>query len=124
MKAWRYALIIFLAILVALGGGGGGPFGPSSGPREVLIVRESANDTPDLTGLLVELQTGPPSQLIEGKGHTLTILDEEDVTLNPPRADNSPAELIIKAQPDKVLARQPLPATAAEVLAILKAKGG
>lgn len=50
-----------------------------SGKRELLIVRETADVTTPLSGLLVALRNGPSFDYLKTKGHKLAILDDDSV---------------------------------------------
>lgn len=95
------------------------------GPRNVLIVHESSDQTPDFAAMVRDLRTGPHADYLKSKGHSLLILDDElnQPALTPYRPFATP-ELLIVAPPSKLLSRSPLPATASEVMAAIKAKGG
>lgn len=131
MKTWQWIVIFFAAVVIVFGGKGGSPFAPATGPRDLLIVHESGDTTPDLARVITALRTGTAAQYLAEKKHTLTILDDEATD-----ADGKPAplleqfkpytvpELLIIAPPNKVLKREPLPASADGVLSSLKANGG
>lgn len=119
--AWKAGLLDGLPVV-----------GPAEGPREVLIVRESADATPAEAMALTALRAGEPAKYLKEKGHSLTVLDKDAVG---PDGQPSPAvtkhqpygslpELLIVAPPGKVLWRGPLPATSAGVLEVLKGHGG
>lgn len=102
-------------------------WGVSSGPRQILIVHESHSQTPAMSDLVRDLRTGPNHAYLASKSHPEPkILDKE--TPGAPELAKfgplNPPELLIIAPPDRVLSRAPLPATADEVIAQLKAQGG
>lgn len=55
---------------------------PVPGQRAVLIIRETADGTPELSRLLVALRSGPQADYLRQKGHTLHILDDDSVDQN------------------------------------------
>ena len=106
---------------------------PSVGPRQVLIIRESADDSPDIGRVLVALRNGEPAAYLKAKGHGLLILDDD--AKGP---DGQPSATVAKFAPfpvlpvlivsdpatDKVTLREPLPKDAAGVLDLIKKGGG
>jgi hypothetical protein len=124
---WRSVLLLVLAYWLAFGGEGS-PFNPP-GPRLVVIVRESEDDTPAFGRMVTNLRNGEPAKTLEVGKHQLDVLDDDSPTaakwLPSLAGIQQPAVLVI-APPEKVLAKQSLPAdaTAATVLDILKANGG
>lgn len=100
------------------------PNPPIAGPRQVLILRESADDSPALSRLIVSLQGGKGRDYLKSKGHACFVLDVDDAqgakwkeTLNLA----VPAVGIIDSK-GNVLAKQNLSSgdTADTVLALLK----
>lgn len=107
------------------------PPAPEVGTRNVLIVRETEDTTPEQARLATALRTGAHAEYLKTKGHTLRILDDDAVNENgQPVAELAKykpftiPELLIIAPPDKLLHRGPLPATAEAVIETLKANGG
>lgn len=49
----------------------------ASGPRNILIVHERGDDTPELTSTLAKLRLGTGAQYLTTKGHTLDVLDQD-----------------------------------------------
>lgn len=104
------------------------------GPRNILIVRESEQDTnTKLDSALVQLRNGMAADYLRSKQHTLLILDPDttDASGNPPPAlaawrEKFPSRqqpvLIISDKAGKVLYAEPLSeqATSQSILEIVK----
>jgi hypothetical protein len=99
------------------------------GPRLVVIVRESESDSPAFARMVTNLRNGEAATALETGKHQLDVLDDDSPTaakwLPALQGLQQPAVMVV-APPDKVLAKQSLPAdaTAATVLSLLKANGG
>lgn len=103
----------------------------SGGPRTVLIVHESNDQTPAFGEMVRDLRTGPHAAYLTSKSHKLLILDDET-----PGPDGQPSailapyrpyavpELIIAKPDGALIKRQPLPANAGAVIEAIKAQGG
>lgn len=105
--------------------------GPSEGPRQVLIVRETEETNPKLAMMTTALRVGAHADYLKSKGHQLLILDDDAKNENgqpvkalEPFKPFTVPEILIVEPPSKVLARQKLPETADEVMTLLKANGG
>lgn len=98
------------------------------GKRAVVILRETDDNTPAIGLLTTQLRTGEAAAYLKSKGHTLDILDDDNpapiVTKLVALGVAEPALFILDAATGAVVHQQPLPASAAEVLAVLKAHGG
>lgn len=108
------------------------------GKRAVLIVRETADTTPEMSRLVVGLRTGASAAYLLSKGHTLAILDDDAVDENGQPAASVkawepfykdltlPALLIIDPATRTLVHREALgaAATADSVIATIKGKGG
>lgn len=116
-----------------------GPVPPTpvvEGKRTVVIVHESADQTPAQSRLFTTLRTGQVASYIVAKGHTLLILDDDSVDQNDrplkvvtdliTLGDPLPFVGILDSNTGAVLHHRPLtPAASAEgVLAVLKENGG
>ena len=133
IPAWKF-IPLALALWLAIGaphGGGCSVVVPAAGPRQLLVVRETADTTPEFGRYLTELRAGETAKYLKEKKHTLEILDQNGKDENgQPAAELvkyqpfSPPELFIIAPPDKLLSRQKLPPNPAELLAAVKANGG
>jgi len=110
----------------------GGSVSPKvDGPLTVLIVRETGQSSPALARTLTTLRNGEPAAYLAGKKHILTVLDDDAET-----ADGQPAPLLEKFKPypvlpelllisgEKLIHREPLPATPEAVIALVKKHGG
>jgi hypothetical protein len=124
-------LVLAVAALL-LAGGGGGAF-VTSGPRQVLIVHESEEQTPAFAEMVRDLRIGPHAEYLKSKGHPAPlVLDDEtpgpDGSLSgilaPWKPFAVPELLILKD--GKLVKREPLPAPPAAVSVIdaLKKAGG
>lgn len=100
-----------------------GVFGPTAGPRQVLIVREALDVTQAQSTMETDLRTGAADKYLAEKKHTLSILDDEEA-MKAYAPYKQAGELLIIAPPDKLLYRGDVPATADAVLAKLKEHGG
>lgn len=105
------------------------------GPRQILIVHESLDRTPEVAAIFTALRAGEPAKYIADNGHTLAILDDD--TGNP---DGAPAEILAKHKAaidlaglpcvliidpaGKVLGSSKLPESADGVIELLKRHGG
>ena len=49
-----------------------------AGPRQVLILRESSEDTPTLARLFTSIQAGKLNAYLRSKGHSAFVLDDDD----------------------------------------------
>lgn len=125
--------VLLLALGLLLWDGSGislpWPIGLTPGPRVAYIIRESDGDSPAFARMVTNLRDGAVAKAIDEGKHQVDVLDDD----NPAAAKWLPQiqgiqqpAIVVVAPPDKVLAKQPLPATAtaADVLAILKANGG
>lgn len=147
----------FVSCLVVVGSPGPGPIPPRptppiippepdpipvppdptpAGPRTVIILRESAEDTTALARLITNLQAGPGRDYLKSKGHACFVLDDDatDASDRPSplvegwkKALNLPFPVVaILDSKANVLYKQTLgkDSTAEEVLALLKKWGG
>lgn len=118
-------ILIFGLLLAALlsQGGGVSPLGPS-GPRTIVIVYETADQTFDLAGTIVSLRHGDLAKQLADAGHTLMVLDQhtKDENKQPHPlltrfAPYTPPELIIADKTaTRLISRRPLPKTAVEIV--------
>lgn len=105
------------------------------GPRRVLIVRETADATPQLNGELVLLRKDPIAAYLTSKGHTLDILDldAKDKDGNPSPsvtefktnyANLKPPALLVISKDKRVVLAESLPVgvKASAILETIKAK--
>lgn len=102
------------------------------GPRQVLLIRESSKDTPELSRLLIGMRNGEPAGYLKSRGHRFFVLDDNDATplVEKWRTHYSgmklPVVLILNDKAE-IVHKQEIPPTSAEpsiVLEILKAHGG
>jgi hypothetical protein len=106
------------------------------GPRTVVIVHESADQTPAQARLFTALRAGTVAQYIASKGHNLLILDDDSVDQGgrpialvaklTALGDPLPFMAVLETNTGNVLNHRPLtPAANADgVLAVLKENGG
>ena len=107
-----------------------------AGLRTVLILRESADTTPELARVITSLRAGQQSQYIKSKGHSLLVLQIDDVGSDGkplPVAESwkrevagltMPVLIIIDQTTKQIVAKFPLPKTADGVIETLKSNGG
>lgn len=106
-----------------------------AGPRRILIVRETADATPQLNGELILLRKDPIAAYLTSKGHRLDILDldAKDKDGAPIKAVTEfktnyatlkPPAILIQAENNAVVHAASLPADvkAAAILETIKAK--
>jgi hypothetical protein len=108
------------------------------GPRQVLIVHESGDSTPEFGRLVTLLRSGPAADYLASENHSLLILDVDSVgpdgqpaavlaQFSPQYADLPlPVVLIIEPTSRKVLHAQSLPAgfTADNLTELVRQHGG
>lgn len=106
------------------------------GQRTVVIIRESGDDTPAFGSVIYGLRAGAHDDYLDQKGHTLLILDRNQLDENGQpsqlvagllgRNSNLPALFILESSDLRPLHDETLPATATadDVMRILKAHGG
>lgn len=103
-----------------------------TGPRQVLLIRESLKDSPELSRLLIGMRNGEPAGYLKSRGHRFFVLDDNDATplVEKWRQHYSGMKLpvvIILSDKSEIVHKQEIPPTSAEpsvVLEILKAHGG
>lgn len=114
------------------------PVPTPAGSRALLILRETAETTPQLARLVTGLRSGPSAEYLKSKSHTLDILDDDSVGSDgkpskivegwrPHFKDLTlPALLIYDPKTKVVVFKQSLPVTetAESVVATLRAHGG
>lgn len=104
----------------------------TKGPRTLLIVRETADVTPETARLVNALRNGEAAKYLNDNGHKLSILDDD---LNSPKSEawrplwagmKLPVLFIIDPRNNTLVAKQELAVgiTTADVLAALKKAGG
>lgn len=98
-----------------------------AGPRHLVIVRESADDTPDVARLLTNLREGAIAQQLAAAGHRVTILDDDDrdaagqpVPVLEAYKPFTLPELLVLTQQDKLVRRLKLPDSATQVVEAAK----
>jgi hypothetical protein len=118
-------LWIALAVLLLLKHGGVGGVVAPSGPLRVVIIRESLDDTPELARLINALRNGPAAEYLAAKGHVLDVLDDDhpSVVADWTEGVQLPAVAVLDGKTQQVLYREPLPATADELVEWLQGKG-
>lgn len=105
------------------------PPGPS-GVRHLLLIRETADATPDVARMVVSLRTGKHAEYLASKSHKLHILDDDSADAKawqPFYSDLTlPALLIIEPTSKRLLRREALPkgSTADTVMTALRNAGG
>lgn len=96
------------------------PWLPSvGGPRHLVIVRESADDTPQIARTLTNLRQGTIAKQLADAGHKLTILDDDEAgvpVLEKFKPFTPPELLVLTLSGDKLVRRKRLPDSAAQVL--------
>lgn len=101
------------------------------GVRQIVIVHEAQEQTPEFSRMATALRVGPPGEYLKSKGHSLLILDDDAVDadgkpspLLAPFRPLNPPELIIVQPPTKVLYRGKLIDDANAVVDEVKRHGG
>ncbi len=98
------------------------------GKRYVVILRETEDNTPAIGILTTQLRTGEVAAYIKTQGHKLDIFDDDYpsplVSKLVAAGEQEPALFILDAATSNVIHSEPLPTTAAGVMAVLKAHGG
>ena len=110
---------------------------PVPGARQVLLVRETANSTFQLTQTIIALRAGLHAKALKDKGHSLTILDDDAVG-----PDGKPAPILERWRPHyqnlklpalvvadstgNVVHKEVIPdnATAEQIMEIIRKAGG
>jgi hypothetical protein len=146
-RKWLWILVAVFAagIVVGLAAPGFKGCGPApdvpvvpvvvEGPRDVILVHETADETPELSSLIVALRKDDVAGQLKAKGHTLRVLDQDasdqsnQAVLASYKSDidaaGLPCLLIIEHSSGKVLSAKRLAETTVDsVLAALKANGG
>lgn len=140
----RLPLPLVLAGVIALAAWGAANYKPPVPPEpvpptpipvvvdklDVLIVRETEDTTPELARAITSLRSGPSAEYLAGKGHRLQVLDDDatdaagqPVKVLQPFAPFAVPELLLLAD-GTLIHRQALPATADEVISVIRAHGG
>lgn len=108
----------------------------TTGKKLAVILRESADQTPEMARMVVALRTGPTQQYVASKGHQLLILDKDSKDENgqPPatlakamqatQGKPLPQLVIIDQATGAVLSAEPLGSNADYVVEALKKAGG
>lgn len=105
----------------------------TSGPRQTLVVREADDDDDARSTLFKNLQSSDVAfrEWLKAKGHTLEVVDDDEKG-----SDGAPSKFLSPLQPfkpagevlvfntGKLVSRSPLPATVAEVKALIEKAGG
>lgn len=97
------------------------------GPKNILLIHESADDTPAFADALVDLMVGEPYRTIRQPGHKLWILDDDEEAVQPwlRYVNNQPLPVLIFSDPvTKKVEVVPCPQAVDGVLATVKQHGG
>lgn len=100
-----------------------------SGSREIIIVHEASEDTPEFARQIVSLRTGSSAEYLKSNGHTLLVIDQDAIgtdgqplaKINAWRPFTLPEMFISDSVGKKLLWRGKLPA---DVIAEIKKHGG
>jgi hypothetical protein len=101
-----------------------------TGKRHLLLVHETAEDTPEVARMIVGLRSGAAADYLKSKEHKLYILDDDSQAAAAWRPHfegmKLPAIFILDETAKTLIHKQELPAstTAAQVVDIVKGKGG
>ncbi len=109
--------------------------GPSPvGKRHIVILRETSDDTPEQARAWNLLRSGENASYIKAKGHKLEILDDDSVDQDgqpsklveqlKPLASSLPFMFILEPSDGRPLHSQAAPATAAQIMEVIKSHGG
>lgn len=82
----KLGLVVLLAVLLLRGGCDGVGISVGSGPRDVLLVYESADNSPAFARLVLDLRDGAAAKYLAEKKHALTIIDRDTPDPNGDRA--------------------------------------
>lgn len=98
-----------------------------TGKRALVIVRESADQSPELGRLITSLRAGTESKYLLEKGHTLDVMDDDELDAQWKAAIGDaklPVILYVDQATNKVLHSEAPPAKASTVIETLRANGG
>lgn len=108
------------------------------GACDIVIVRETADDTPEIGRLVVGLQSGDVAKYLESKGHELYLLDDDAKDANDSKAAmlksiepailglQEPVLVMVDRASKRILHKESLPkgVKASDVLSLVKEHGG
>ncbi len=104
------------------------------GKRHIVILRETSDDTPEQARAWNLLRSGENASYIKAKGHKLEILDDDSVDQDgqpsklveqlKPLASSLPFMFILEPSDGRPLHSQAAPATAAQIMEVIKNHGG
>jgi hypothetical protein len=120
-----------VAFLLFAFSGEGGVLTPA-GPRQIVVLHETAEVTPAQSQMFVALRSGANADYLASKGHKLLILDDDakGVDGNPAplvaklNAESVPPPSLFVLSGERVVFKGALPATAEDVLNVVKGAGG
>lgn len=72
----KIAMVALLAALALRGCVSGGVV-PAVGPRSVVLVYESADNTPEFAAMVLDLRDGEAAKYLTEKKHSLTVIDRD-----------------------------------------------
>lgn len=132
MKPFDKALgaLLVALILLRVTGAGASIGGKLTGPAQVVIVHETADTTSERARLITALRNGPTAEYLKTKGHALLVIDDDAVDENGAAVVKPdwitgvqlPAVAVLDSA-GRTAYRGPLPATADQLLELLKGKG-
>lgn len=112
------------------------PPSPTTGPKDIILIRETGNSNPNIANAVVALRSGAPSKYLKEKGHNLWILDQDTtdqfkkpsplLDLWRPYFTGLKLPVLVITNKGKFEYRQEVPdsATADDIIAIVKGHGG
>ena len=130
---------VFIGLLLLFRNGGLPSVGPVAvGACDIVIVRETADDTPAIGRLVVGLQSGDVATYLESKGHELYLLDDDAKDAGDAKAAmlkavepaivgmDDPAFVMVDRATKRIVHKKTLApeSTASDVLALVKEHGG
>lgn len=134
----RKLAIVGLLVVLLLRGGCGGvlPSAASAGPRSVVLVYESSDNTPAFARLVLDLRDGEAAKYLAEKNHTLTVIDRDAPDPNGDRSKllakwsneigETPVVLVLDSTGAKLVGKGPIDknGAASAVIDIVKKNGG
>ncbi len=100
---------------------------PNPGKRKLVIVRESAQQSPELARVITALRAGAEAKYLKEHGHLLSVYDDDELSADWQALISGvtlPAVFYVDPVTNVLLDKSPVPAKASAVIDTLKANGG